>query len=113
MCSISILFNLSTIVSSCIFIPFYLDSILTDMSTSYYFARDLSADELSKKQQGSGCLAYDPLVDPTYGYVPNRAVGIIFAVIFGVIMVLHIGQASIKKKWWYYTFAIAALGKLN
>lgn len=83
------------------------------MSFSELFTRDLLAHELPKKQQGSGCLAYDPLVDPTYGYVPNLAVGIAFAVIFGLIMIAHIAQTSIKRKWWYITFALAALGNAN
>ena len=72
--------------------------------------RDMPAHELSTKQQGMGCLAYDPLLNPGYGYVPSLAVGIVFAVVFGLIMIAHIAQTSITRKWWYCTFALAALG---
>ncbi|KAF2239605.1 RTA1-domain-containing protein [Viridothelium virens] len=81
------------------------------MSLSYLLARTLPAHELSNTEQGKGCLAYDPLLDPGYGYIPNLAVGIVFAVIFGLITIAHIGQTTIKRKWWYSTFAIGAIGE--
>ncbi|KAL9094938.1 MAG: hypothetical protein Q9165_002888 [Trypethelium subeluteriae] len=80
------------------------------MSLSYLLARALPAHELSNEQQGEGCLPYDPLLRPGYGYIPSLAVGIVFAVIFGLITIAHIGQTTIKRKWWYSTFAIGAIG---
>ena len=83
------------------------------MSLLRLLARDVPIQDLSKKQQGMGCLAYDPAVDPAYSYIPNLSAGIVFTVAFGLMMIAHIAQASVKRKWWYYTFAIGALGKIS
>ncbi|KAI9691012.1 MAG: hypothetical protein M1822_008632 [Bathelium mastoideum] len=81
------------------------------MSLLNLLTRDVPAHELSQKQQSVGCVAYDPLVDPGYGYIPTLAAGIVFSIIFGLTMFAHITQTVIKRKWWYSTFAIAAVGE--
>ncbi|KAI9696902.1 MAG: hypothetical protein M1820_007977 [Bogoriella megaspora] len=82
------------------------------MFVTQLITRDLLAHEVPHKEQGNGCLAYDPLVNPTYGYQPNLPAGIIFSVIFGLIFIAHTGQFIFKRKWWYATFAIGAVGEL-
>lgn len=82
------------------------------MSAMAILARALTASQVPHSQRGIGCYAFDPLADPPYGYDPSLSAGIVFSVVFGLSMLAHIAQFSIKRKWWYATFAIGALGEL-
>lgn len=63
------------------------------------FLREL-AENLTNQERGKGCVAYDPKArDPTYGYVPNLAAGIIFTVIFSLSLFAHIVQVYRSRKW--------------
>lgn len=78
----------------------------------------MSSDTLSRLQNGSlskdaleeGCYAYVPGVDTSYDYVPSKAAGIAFCVLFGLSMLVHIVQFCWKRTWWCSVFAIGCLG---
>lgn len=72
--------------------------------------RKLLASQLSHHDRSVGCIAYDPLVEPTYGYVPSLAAGVVFVVVFFLIFVAHCVQTAIKRQWWYSLIALGALG---
>ncbi|KAI4253955.1 MAG: hypothetical protein LQ352_003378 [Teloschistes flavicans] len=74
--------------------------------------RKLLASQLSHHDRSVGCIAYDPLVEPTYGYVPSLAAGVVFVVVFFLIFVAHCVQTAIKRQWWYSLIALGALGEL-
>ncbi|OKL60300.1 hypothetical protein UA08_04077 [Talaromyces atroroseus] len=44
-----------------------------------------------------------------YGYVPSLAAGIVFTVIFALIMIVHTVQMIWTKYWWCSVFAIGAM----
>lgn len=69
------------------------------------------AATLSNSQRATGCVAYDPLaLEPTYGYDPSLAPGIVFTVAFFLSLTAHTVQTIQSRKWWYSTFALGALG---
>ena len=72
--------------------------------------RVLLASQLSHRERVKGCVAFDPLIEPAYGYRPSLAAGVVFVVVFFLTMTAHCVQASIKRKWWYILFAVGALG---
>ena len=75
------------------------------------FVREL-ARNLSNKERGKGCIAYDPLARaPTYGYIPNLAAGIIFTVIFSLSLFAHTFQVIRSRKWWYSSLILGAFGE--
>ncbi|KAJ6164111.1 RTA1-domain-containing protein [Penicillium chermesinum] len=55
---------------------------------------------------GIGCAAYRADITTSYGYVPSKGAGIAFCVLFGVSMVAHIVQFSLKRTWWASVFAV-------
>ena len=57
----------------------------------------------------TGCAAWDPKNTGEYNYQPTLAGGIIFSVLFGGSMLLHIYQSVRKRTWWTLVFAIGAL----
>lgn len=59
----------------------------------------------------TGCPAYIPGLETSYGYVPSEAAGIAFVVIFGVSSLLHLGQTIWSKQWWTILFAIGGVSK--
>lgn len=59
----------------------------------------------------TGCVAYDPRISNTYGYVPSEAVGITFIVLFGISTLLHLGQSIWIRQWWTLLFVIGALSE--
>ena len=70
-------------------------------------------DAFDLKTRGDGCTAYNAAAkDPTYGYVPNLAAGIVFSLVFGLIMLAHFAQTIQYRKWWYLSFGVGALGEL-
>lgn len=60
-------------------------------------------------QRFQGCTPYDRKQGNEYGYVPHLAPGIVFTTLFAICTVLHIIQASWKRRWWCVVFAIGAL----
>lgn len=69
------------------------------------------AATLNNSQRAKGCIAYDPLaLEPTYGYDPSLAPGIVFTVAFFLSMAAHVFQTIRSRKWWYSAFALGALG---
>ncbi len=76
--------------------------------------RDLPlAATLSNSGRGKGCVPYDAAIPPTYRYDPTLAPAIIFSIVFGLSMIVHVAQVIVKRKWWYATFAIGAVGTLE
>lgn len=73
----------------------------------------LLASQLSHHDRSVGCVAYDPLVEPAYGYVPSLAAGIVFVIVFFLILVTHCVQITIKRQWWYSLIALGALGTFS
>lgn len=73
--------------------------------------RALSASQLSRHDRLQGCVAYERSINPTYGYKPSTAAGIVFVVAFSLTFGLHCVQTVIKRRWWYSLFAVGALGK--
>ncbi|KAJ5504542.1 hypothetical protein N7463_007416 [Penicillium fimorum] len=59
-----------------------------------------------------GCYAFKPELATQYGYIPTKAAGITFCVLFGLSMVLHIAQFCWKRSWWCSVFAIGCLVEL-
>ena len=68
------------------------------------------ASELTKKERGKGCVAYEDGVNPSYGYIPSVVAGVIFTVVFFISFTVHSVQVWIKRKWWYSLLALGALG---
>ena len=68
-----------------------------------------AAHELNNKQQGYGCIPYDPLADTPYHYIPHLAPGIIFTICFALAMVVHIAYMALSHKWWYASLWIGAM----
>ncbi|KAK6530551.1 hypothetical protein TWF281_007394 [Arthrobotrys megalospora] len=65
-----------------------------------------------RQELGVGCKALIPNYDPAYGYVPSRASGIIFVVLFGLSTIGHI-YASIKgRHYWYLCFAVGTIAEV-
>nr|GAT60395.1 predicted protein [Mycena chlorophos] len=63
---------------------------------------------------GLGLAARDS-IDPNsqYGYVPKEYVAIIFVVLFGLSLGLHIAQATYYRMWWLFpTACLRALGEV-
>ncbi|KAJ5371767.1 hypothetical protein N7517_003773 [Penicillium concentricum] len=61
---------------------------------------------------GQGCHAYRPDFSTGYGYIPSKAAGVTFCVLFGLSMALHIAQFCWKRTWWCSVFAIGCLIEL-
>jgi len=55
------------------------------------------------------CVASTPGSKPVYGYDPSLVAGIIFCVLFGLIMLLHTFISFRYRVWWQLVFAIGAL----
>lgn len=70
------------------------------------------ASLLDNKQQGTGCVPYDPAANPPYNYVPSTAPGVVFVVCFSLAMLGHIAQVGISRKWWYTSFTLGAMSEL-
>ena len=62
-------------------------------------------DELSV-----GCHAFRDGFKTSYDYIPSKAAGIAFCILFGLTMVGHIVQLSWKRMWWCSVFAIGSAG---
>lgn len=82
------------------------------MSAFSLFSRDVPASQLDSMTRSMGCVAYDPAVQPSFGYVPSLAAGIIFTIVFAGSMIGHIFQSTIPRKWWYLLIAVGSLGEL-
>ena len=74
--------------------------------------RAVPASQLARHDRVVGCVAYDPLVEPGYGYVPSLAAGIVFVVVFFLTFSAHCIQTGLSRKWWYSLIAVGALGTL-
>ncbi|OXV05515.1 hypothetical protein Egran_06717 [Elaphomyces granulatus] len=55
------------------------------------------------------CHPYVPGLEPSYGYVPSLAAGIVFCTLFGLSMVAHTFQFTWKRTWWCSVFAVGCL----
>lgn len=83
---------------------------MSDMATLITRA---TVDAFDLKKRGDGCVAYNAAAkEPTYGYVPNLAAGIVFSVVFGLTMIAHFAQVIQYRKWWYLTLPLGALCEL-
>jgi hypothetical protein len=59
------------------------------------------------------CVAYNSQISTAYGYRPSEAAGITFCVLFALSLIIHSAQATWKRQWWAYVFAVGALGELD
>ncbi|KAJ7715841.1 RTA1-like protein [Mycena metata] len=51
--------------------------------------------------------------DSQYGYLPHEWIAIIFVVLYGISLVLHIGQATYYRMWWLFpTACLCGLGEV-
>ncbi|KAH7063679.1 RTA1 like protein-domain-containing protein [Macrophomina phaseolina] len=57
----------------------------------------------------TGCLAQQPGLKNSYGYVPSEAAGITFISLFGVSTLIHLGQSAWTRQWWTLLFALGGL----
>jgi hypothetical protein len=55
------------------------------------------------------CVAQIAGHEGLYGYDPSMAVGIVFCVLFGMSMLLHIFTSFRYRVWWQMVFAVGAL----
>ncbi|KAJ7617381.1 RTA1-domain-containing protein [Roridomyces roridus] len=54
-----------------------------------------------------------PQVLRDYGYIPTKAIAILFLALFGLSTILHIGQAARFKTWWLIpTIVLCGIGEL-
>ncbi|KAF3906828.1 hypothetical protein ABW21_db0200015 [Orbilia brochopaga] len=59
-----------------------------------------------------GCHAAVPGIEPTYGYYPSLAAGVVFLVLFGLSTIGHI-YASVKgRHYWYLCFALGTISEM-
>ncbi|EGX45288.1 hypothetical protein AOL_s00173g389 [Orbilia oligospora ATCC 24927] len=65
-----------------------------------------------RQELGNGCKALVPGLDPSYGYVPSQASGIIFVVLFGLSTIGHIYSSIKGKNYWYLCFAIGTIAEV-
>ncbi|GAA99715.1 uncharacterized protein L969DRAFT_52471 [Mixia osmundae IAM 14324] len=47
-----------------------------------------------------------------YGYNPALATGVVFAVIFGLLTVLHFGLAAKSRRWWLFVVGVGGITEL-
>jgi hypothetical protein len=64
-------------------------------------------------EESGSCTPYFSQQETPYGYVPSEAAGITFAVIFGTSWILHTAQASWRRQWWMYVFAVGSMGNFG
>lgn len=76
---------------------------------SFLFARS-EASDLTDEERGKGCVAWDFNVSNGYNYRPSLAAGLVYTIAFALSLLVHLAQATIKRKWWYMAFAVGALG---
>lgn len=60
----------------------------------------------------TGCTPWTPGYETAYGYVPSLAAGIVFCVLFGLSMLVHLYQTIQTRAWWTIVFSIGALTEL-
>ncbi|RVD83642.1 uncharacterized protein DFL_005422 [Arthrobotrys flagrans] len=65
-----------------------------------------------RQELGVGCKALIPGLDPSYGYVPSQASGIVFVVLFSLSTVGHIYSSIKGKNYWYLCFAIGTISEV-
>lgn len=58
-----------------------------------------------------GCKAYNG-IDTSYGYVPTKAAGVAFCVLFGLSMLAHFVQFVWTRTWWCSVFAVGCFGNI-
>ncbi|KAL4810512.1 RTA1 like protein-domain-containing protein [Aspergillus unguis] len=63
----------------------------------------------TRRQLQQGCYGYIEGYGTPYGYQPSLAAGIVFLVLFGLTMVVQIGQSYWKKTWWCLVFVVGSL----
>lgn len=66
--------------------------------------------EKVQKNMTSGCVAYDTYYEPPYQYDPSLVAGIIFCVCFFVGTAAHLWTTISKRKWFYLSFVLGAVG---
>ncbi|XHF97643.1 hypothetical protein AWENTII_001221 [Aspergillus wentii] len=57
----------------------------------------------------TGCHPFINGLHTSYGYVPSLAAGIVFCVLFGLSMLVHLVQMVWKKQWWCCVFSIGCM----
>jgi len=57
----------------------------------------------------NGCAAWDPDYPTAYGYRPSLSAGVVYSVLFGLSMIVHIIQACWTRTWWTLILAVGAL----
>jgi len=68
-----------------------------------------SSDSAFVLPSNQGCVSIVDGIPNSYGYVPSMAAGIVFLVLFGLSMVIHVGQTIYTRTWFNIVFAIGAL----
>lgn len=58
----------------------------------------------------NGCVAYSFSDEPTYGYRPSLAAGIIFTILFTASTSAHVYQLVLTRTWWLTVFVIGGFG---
>lgn len=59
-----------------------------------------------------GCHALIAGVEPSYGYVPSLAAGIVYCVLFAIAVLYHLVRSVQYRKWPSYLLFLGALGEL-
>jgi len=57
----------------------------------------------------NSCHPYIQGLEPSYGYQPSLAAGIVFCTLFGLSMLAHSFQCALKRTWWCSVFAVGCL----
>ncbi|KAJ6255864.1 hypothetical protein Dda_9323 [Drechslerella dactyloides] len=75
----------------------------------------MSGEETPHEQRmmlGTGCHAAIPGLEPSYGYFPSQAAGIVFIVLFGLSTIGHIYASFKGRHYWYLCFAIGTIAEM-
>ena len=93
-------------VARSFFFPF--SFIILNLDSSFVMTTNLTLAQYN--DLFIGCKAYVEGYDTSYGYIPTKAAGIAFCVLFGLSMFVHVAQFCWKRTWWCSLFSIGCLG---
>jgi hypothetical protein len=62
-----------------------------------------------KASWATGCHAYAEGIDPSYGYVPSKAAGAVFVMLFALSAIVHLIQMCWKRNWWGTVFILGCI----
>ncbi|PSR85679.1 RTA1 like protein-domain-containing protein [Coniella lustricola] len=75
-------------------------------------AQNASTEAQIEAIQSATCYAYTPLLDPSYGYVPSLAAGIVFCILFAISLFYHTFQSVRLRATISILLALGALTEL-